>query len=610
MNVINEFVAAIEIDRLKNLADFEMEINQPLDERVAKGVTLPNLKVEFEFYDGQPNRWCSFLSDSDKYITSAKIYCDNNLSKFKEGSSVRLSNGIYNFEMEIEEDSVDNFTLRPNDFNVKYCKINYKNYPQNNWEINAVKSDINTKLLLATAQLLIDDNDRLTRIETFLNGNVKNSYNNFSKKNAHLNESQNTAYLDAINASNFCIIQGPPGTGKTETIANIAEQLIEAGLKVFITAPTHTAINNCVNAISIKVKDASKVIKIGEKVQAKEIREDILKKSRLSYSSYLNSPDCHKNGIAIGATSYSLCFPASKKLEGWEFDVAIIDEASQLSIPLAVSAISRTKKYIFVGDHKQLDPIIPKESDNEMFAESIFGRLARVYSNDIHLLNTSYRLNQSLIKIPNSLFYNGLLYSDATTEEDVKEYRCIYHHKVFNDAAHTLLLHNVFDAQGRSPYEAKLVAELVYDLVENGVNLKDIGVMSPYRAQVREVKKQVKKMLSTTTSSSFDDLFVDTVDSMQGQERDFIIYSLSNSHPLESNTRLDFFYSPNRLNVAITRAIKKCIVIGNYKVFDINEEELLNHEEYQNVKPSLNIFRQYYELSTKIELNEMENDEW
>ena len=74
--------------------------------------------------------------------------------------------------------------------------------------------------------------------------------------------------------------------------------------------------------------------------------------------------------------------------------------------------------------------------------------------------------------------------------------------------------------------------------------------------------------------------------------------------------RLDLFYSPNRLNVAITRAIKKCIVIANYKVFDIIDDELKDHKEYQEIKGSLDIFKKYYALSTKFEINETDEDEW
>jgi len=612
MDVLKEFQEAIEIEYRKNLQDFEEQKKLPLDERVAKGVTMSNLRIELDFYDGLPNPWCQSLSGSQKYISSVKIFCDNNISKFKEGNSVVLSNGSHSFEMDIEEDSTGNFILKPNDFNVKYCYIDSANYPVNNWEINVVHTDIGTKLLLSAAQILKDNDATLLKIDKFLNGRASNNFQDYTQKVGYLNDSQNIAYLKAINTSDFCLIQGPPGTGKTETIGNIAKHLIDYGLKVFITAPTHTAINNCLNAISDKVRDSSKLIKIGEKAQSKEIKDnqDITKKTRLKYSTYKSSHDINQSGIAIGATAYSLCYPTTKRLEGWEFDVCIVDEASQLSIPLSIAAMARTNKYIFVGDHKQLDPIIPKHTNNEMFAESVFSRLAKIYPNEINLLKTSYRLNTSLIEIPNTLFYNNQLQSDITLYEDQTEYHCTYHSDILNGTSHTLLLHNVFDAQGRSPHESKLVAELVYDLLQNGVQLKNIGIMSPYRAQVREIKKEIRKKISKSFINLFDDLFIDTVDSMQGQEREYIIYSMANSHPLESMRRLDFFYSPNRLNVAITRAIKKCIVIANYKIFDIKEEELKDHKEYQDIKDSLAIFKQYYSLSNKIEIKQTYEDEW
>lgn len=612
MDVLKEFQEAIDIEFAKNLQEFEEQQKLPLDERVAKGVTMTNLRVEMEFYDGMPNQWCYPLSGSQEYISSVKIFCDNNISKFKEGSSVVLSNGSFRFEMDIEEDSTENFILQPNDFNVKKCYIDSVNYPRNNWEINAVNTDISTKLLLTAAEVLKDNDTTLHKIENFLNGKTKNTYQSYSQRVGYLNDSQNAAYLKAINASDFCIIQGPPGTGKTETIGNIAKLLVDSGFKVFVTAPTHTAINNCLNSVASKIKDNCKVIKIGEKASNKEVQDNpcVLKKSRITYASYVNNANYSQKGIAIGSTAYSLCYPGSKKLDGWKFDVCIIDEAAQLSIPLSIAAMCRTGKYIFVGDHKQLDPIIPKGSGNEMFAESIFSRLARIYSNDINLLKISYRLNKSLIKIPNALFYNNLLQSDLSTQEDNASYHCNHHTEILNSESHKLILHNVFDANGRSPHEAKLVAELVSDLLENGVNIKDIGIMSPFRAQVREIKKEVNKVLPKTIFKPFDMLLVDTVDGMQGQERNYIIYSFANSHPLESMRRLDFFYSPNRLNVAITRAIKKCFVISNYKVFDIIDDELKINQEYEEIKDSLDIFKRYYDLVPKVEINQTDDSEW
>ncbi|HET7118047.1 MAG TPA: AAA domain-containing protein [Hanamia sp.] len=614
MDVLKEFHAAIDIEFAKNLKDFEEQKKLPLDERVAKGVTMTNLRVEMEFYDDLPNRWCSSLSGSNKYILTIKIFCDNNISKFKEGNSVILSNGSNHFEMDIEEDSTENFILTHKSYypNNLYPNIDSSNYPRNNWEINAINTDISTKLLLTAAEVLKNNQATLIKIENFLNGRTKNTYQEFSQEVGYLNASQNKAYLKAINASDFCVIQGPPGTGKTETIGNIVKHLVDSGLKVFVTAPTHTAINNCLNAVASKIKDNTKVIKIGENASNKEVQENpfVGKKSRVTYAGYLNNANYSQKGIAIGSTAYSLCYPGSKKLDGWKFDVCIIDESAQLSIPLSIAAMCRTGKYIFVGDHKQLDPIIPKGSNNKMFAESIFSRLARIYPNDITLLNTSYRLNKSLIKIPNTLFYDNLLQSATTTQEDNARYQGNHHPEILNSEPHKLILHNVFDANGRSPHEAKLVAELVSDLLQNGVNIKDIGIMSPFRAQVREIKKEVKKVLPKSIIKPFDILLVDTVDGMQGQERNYIIYSFANSHPLESMRRLDFFYSPNRLNVAITRAIKKCFVISNYKVFDIIDEELRDHEEYHAIKNSLDVFKRYKAMASTVEINQTDEDEW
>ncbi len=612
MDVLKEFQAAIEIEFANNLKDFEEQKKLPLDERVAKGVTMTNLRVEIDFYYDLPNQYCYPLSGSQEYISTVKIFCDNNISKFKEGNTVILSNGNFKFEMDIEEDSTENFILKPNDFSVKHCCIDSNDYPKNNWEINAVNIDISTKLLLTTAEVLKNNDSTLGKIENFLNGRTRNTFQGFSQEVDYLNASQNNAYLKAINASDFCIIQGPPGTGKTETIGNIAKHFVDCGLKVFVTAPTHTAINNCLNAVASKIKDNSKVIKIGEKASNKEVQANqyVAKKSRLTNASFINNPNYSQNGIAIGSTAYSLCYPGSRKLDGWIFDVCIIDEAAQLSIPLSIAAMSRTGKYIFVGDHKQLDPIIPKGSNNEMFAESIFSRLARIYQNEINLLNTSYRLNKALIKIPNTLFYDNLLQSATITQEDTATYQCRHHSEILNSEPHKLILHNVFDGNQRSRHEAKLVAELVSDLLRNGVNIKDIGIMSPYRAQVREIKNEVNKVLPKTITNPFDKLLVDTVDGMQGQERNYIIYSFANSHPLDSMRRLDFFYSPNRLNVAITRAIKKCFVISNYKVFAIIDDELKDHQEYDEIKDSLDVFKRYFILSNKIEINEIDGDEW
>jgi DNA replication ATP-dependent helicase Dna2 len=604
MSVLEEFKQAIVVQQHKDNEAYDEQMQLPIDERVAKGITMTNLTVEFEFHDEpRPNPYWGFLQYPQEYIRSAKIICDQNISKFREGEQVILSNGSHKFKMEIIEDTIHKFVIAPNDFDGEYCFVNSENYVRNNWQINIVKTDLNSRLLNATANNLAGDSVRLRRIEQLFGGIMKNTSVS-QMAYSQLNNSQNKAVSKALSVNNFHLIQGPPGTGKTKTISHIAKILVNSGKNVFITAPTHTAINNCLNAVAAELKDASKVVKIGEKYQSAEIINNvsITRKTRLKKSGYPFDKQLSQNGIIIGGTPYCFCYPASKRLENWEFDVAIIDEAAQMSIPLAISIMSKCDKFIFVGDHKQLGPIVPSNTGLAIFKESIFAKLARLYPSDISLLNISYRLNEDLIRIPNQLFYNNQLRSDNSTIKPNPRFYGLKHENVLNNNDPKILyLHKVFDAMGRSPHEAKIVAELVSDLLNNSIEFKDIAIISPYRAQIREIKKALNSKIGGIDTERTKALFVDTVDRIQGQERDYVIYSLANSHPLEAKVRLDFFYSPNRLNVAITRAISKCIVISNYKVFDIIDEEMMDMPEYTELRASLNIFKDYKKISTKVE---------
>jgi len=608
MSLIQDFKEAIELQQKKAESNFEEQIQLPLSERVAKGITMTGLRVEFEFHDSAPNKWVPQIPDGQKFIAKARIYSKNNISKFREGASVYLSNGNHRFPMEIIEDEVNEFILAPNSFDVKHCYLEVV-HNKNNWEINVKKSNITLKLFQATYEHLINKELKSAEIEAILNG----TFNCKRVENFHytkLNDSQNKAIENAISSNRFHLIQGPPGTGKTETIAHLAKTYAEQGKKIFISGPTHAAINNSLNAISRQVQDASKVVKIGQKYQASELskNENITKRERLPWANYMVDKYLSQQGIIIGGTAFCMCYPASKRLNNWEFDVAIIDEAAQMSIPLAIAVMSKSSQFIFVGDHKQLAPIIPKNTGNILFDGSVFEKLINLYPTNSSLLNISYRLNEHLIRIPNQLFYSNELVSSPIKKIDATRYKSTDYSDILNSKDSIVLyLHKEFDALGRSVYEAQIVAALIKDLISNDIQINEIAVLTPYRAQVREVKKQVKKLIE---SFPIKDLFVDTVDRMQGQEKKYIIYTMSNSHPLQSKRRLDFFYSPNRLNVAITRAINKCIVIANYKVFDIIDEELKELDSYEKLQPSLTAFKAFKSISTIIEEMKNEEDDW
>lgn len=607
MELIQNLSKAIDLQQKRQDEDFEELKAKPLAERVAKGHTLTNLSISnIEFYDGMPNRFCSPVFGNQKYIDKIYIHCVNNCSRFREGASLMLSNGNLSFKMELDKDMIDDFILRTGDFDLQKNVLDSSNYPNSGWELNAINQNINQKLLKASWQRLYNDPELAKNMEMMLNGNLDNGYDPISFSRDDLNDSQNTAIQKALGCSHFSIIQGPPGTGKTYTIAKLCAQLVEQGQKVFIAGPTHTAINNCLIAVAKDLKDKSKIVKIGEKYQAAEILDNpwITRMRRLSYFSYTNNKDLNQQGFVIGATPFALCFPASKKLEGWKFDYVIIDEAAQVSMPLALAGMTSGKKVIFVGDHMQLDPIIPKNTDNWLFGSSVFKRMADLYPDQVVLLNQSYRLNENLIRIPNQLFYSGKISSCCPIKDDYKDFICRSHPEIINNPSNELLIiHHDFGALGRSPFEAEMIADMVLDLLYNGVRLVDIGIISPYRAQIREIKRALVEK-NVLNEDNLDSIFVDTVERMQGQEKDYIFFSLANCNPEEVEDRLDFFYSPNRLNVAITRAHIKCITLTNEKIFKICRERIGIPGIPEDLKKGMKAFLDFEELSTKIEIED------
>lgn len=613
MTLINDLTQAIDLQQERQDRDYAEMMQKPLQERVNKGHTLANASIDINFYAGQPNSFCPYLSGNNRFIRSVIVRCDNNISRFREGATVTLGYGNYSFRMIIEEDRLDSMVLVSGDFDVKNNFIDCVSYPRNGWEINEEPTTITKKLLGATRDRISAVPDLCYKMERLLDGSLRNSETSVYLSPSN-NASQDQAIRKSLGCSDFHLIQGPPGTGKTYTIAAIVKKLLDEGKHIFISAPTHTAINNCLNSISKVVLDRSKIVKIGEKSQASEIlsNENITRARRFTYFDYQNSPDFSRHGIVIGATPYALCYPASKKLQGWVFDCVIIDEAAQMSIPLALAAMTYGKKMIFVGDHKQLDPIMPSGTGNWLFAKSIFKHLVDMYPDNVTMLDKSYRLSESLVRIPSVMFYKGQL--KTALYQDNKEFTrftcgsdllsCVS--DILRVSSNEVLfLHHQFDALGRSPYEARLCSEIVLALVKNGVLLKDIAIMTPYRAQVREVKRELVRR-HILDENFLDEVFVDTIERMQGQERDYVIFTLANSNPSEVEDRLEFFYSPNRLNVAITRAKTKCIVLANEKVFQLCAES--NRKDA--VSMGQKAYFDFYGMATKIYEQSHPDEEW
>jgi len=379
----------------------------------------------------------------------------------------------------------------------------------------------------------------------------------------HLNWAQSEALAQAYATDLAYLIQGPPGTGKTRVLAHIAQLLAEEGERVLITAATHRAINNALNKLAEVAPDVTS-LKIGQAIQADDLRVE-----NCEYFGGCPLEDLEA-GYVIGGTPYAL---RTKRLQGVQFETIIFDEASQITLPLAMMAMLSGKKYIFIGDHKQLPPVFQTRSAGDpLLRTSVFGALAgRGFDT---LLTETYRLNAELAEWPSRSFYQSALVPaacavDRRIQYDVPPTRF----KTILDAAAVRVFVDLRhrNSTTSNQLEASAVVDLVLALLECGVPPQEIGIVAPYRAQGRTIRSLLQDALPD--ASLRRRIVTDTVERLQGQERDVVLVSLTTSNPAFAAELAEFFFQPERLNVAVTRPRKKLIILGSLHVLTAQPDD-------------------------------------
>jgi len=359
----------------------------------------------------------------------------------------------------------------------------------------------------------------------------------FSRRS--LNFTQQEAIDRAVNCDVFHLIWGPPGTGKTRVIPEIVERI---NGPVLLGAFTNTAVDKMLIALLdhdpstrfLRVGRASDSPEVAAKLQG-DPAEFFTENLALKYGTVHAVKEALQRTNLVAATAHRAS--TIPYLRSRSFEMAIVDEAGQLTEPLTLGLILRARRFVLIGDDRQLPPVVRTRG----LAHSMFERLKKD-SGAITLLDTQYRMHPQIMDISNRLFYGGRLRAGITGQERRPP-----------DGLPVVFIPVESRRDGRSnPEEAGVVVDIVRSLTRDfGVAPESIGVVSPFRAQV----VLLRQMLNGAGVA------VDTVERFQGGERDIMILSFVRSRGT------GFVFDDRRLNVAITRARRKLVLVAHPELF-------------------------------------------
>lgn len=431
----------------------------------------------------------------------------------------------------------------------------------------------------------------------------------------YLNSSQEEGVNKILKAKDIAILHGPPGTGKTTTLVEAINETLHRETQVLVCAQSNMA----VDWISEKLTDRGiNVLRIGNPSRVndkmlsftyerrfedhpdyptlwsirKSIRElrgaqrhsteqwhqkmDRLKSRATELEIRINN-DIFSSAHVIAST---LTGSAARVLDGMKFSTVFIDEAAQALEAASWIPVRKAGRIILAGDHCQLPPTVKSYTAMKQgLGKSLMETIVENHPETVKLLSVQYRMNDEIMEFSNQWFYSGEMTSapevkyrnildfDTPIEWVDTSERNIDSDEGEIDSENSYSEIQVRDNMGKvNPDEAKLTLQVLQDYIERIGTQRfleeniDVGLISPYRAQVHYLRKLLK---SISFFKPFrKSISINTVDGFQGQERDVVVISMVRSNE-EGN--IGFLRDLRRMNVAITRARMKLLIIGNAK---------------------------------------------
>lgn len=429
---------------------------------------------------------------------------------------------------------------------------------------------------------------------------LRGSYGSFDELALHVRQ-----------AKDFFLIIGPPGTGKTSygMLYTLQEQLLEEGSQVLITSFTNRAVDEICGKL---VSEGIDFIRLGNPVHCSPEYRDHVMGERLAQAQSVGEMRriVQQARVFVGTTttlSSSLALFRLKSL-----DLCIIDEASQILEPHLMGLLSARgidgqaaiRKFVMIGDHKQLPAVVQQREKVSKVEDpllnaigltdcrlSLFERLLSRYRQDpslVYMLTRQGRMHQDIADWPNRMFYSGRLQvvpldhqtlpiPPANGSDSCWMASCLTQRVVWVNVP--VVEPVVADKVNMS--EAAAIASLVLYIYNNVCaqdeafdSYKTIGVIVPYRNQIAAVRTAIEQLGHIPM---LHDITIDTVERYQGSQRDYILYGFTIQRPyqlnfLTNNTFEEYGMTIDRkLNVAMTRARKHLVMLGDASVVGQNE---------------------------------------
>lgn len=401
-----------------------------------------------------------------------------------------------------------------------------------------------------------------------------------------LNVDQHRAIEKVMSAQDYALVLGMPGTGKTTTIAHIIRALTSQGKSVLLTSHTHTAVDN----ILLKLKgDKIPILRLGAPAKVHPEVQEFAVLAGQPMKTFDEIKDAWHGTPIVGTTCLGINHPVFHERT---FDYCIVDEASQITLPICAGPIRMARTFVLVGDHNQLPPVVRNEEAREGGLDvSLFKLLSDTHPQSVVNLEHQYRMCEDIMTLSNTLIYNGKLRCgteklrkrkldiprmDALQQRhyDASNFhaatprsfcaapgRCWLYDLLESEArvrfinTDTILPQVREEAQGKrivNSAEVRIVSQLVDSLLTVGVPETEVGVMTHYRAQLFLLKEKLKAYVGVE---------MHTTDRFQGRDKEVIVLSLVRSN--EACNIGDLLKDWRRINVAFTRAKTKLLVIGS-----------------------------------------------